>query len=88
MTNPENVGQQFEHLFHGTDATFASGDLVTPQAVSKDGEKGYGYAFATPDREYAAEHGKNVYEVEGLGDEYVHPDNEDAVVSRTGFRVK
>lgn len=86
--HPNNVGQQFEHLFHGTDAKFKPGDLVTPQTISRDGEKGYGYAFATPDKVYAAEHGKNVYEVEGLGDEHVHPDNEDAVVSRTGFRVK
>lgn len=28
-----------------------------------------------------------VYQVEGLGDEWVHPDNTDAVVSTAGFRV-
>jgi hypothetical protein len=85
--HPDNVGKQFK-LFHGTDAVFSSGDVITPQSTAKDGSEGYGYAFATPDKEYAAEHGANVYEVEGFGDERGHPDNEDAVVSKVGFKVK
>jgi len=78
-------GPQF--LYHGTDADLEPEDMVTPQGTSKDGAEGYGWAFATPDSEYAAEHGKNVYLVEGTGDEQVHPDNEEAVVSKKGFRV-
>ena len=74
-------------LFHGSRALLKEGDLVEPNRPPSDGGEPYGVAFATPDLDYASEHGNNVYQVEGLGDEYVHPDNEDAVVSKTGFRV-
>jgi hypothetical protein len=78
---------QNQILFHGTSAALKPGDVVTPQATSKDGEEGYGWAFATPDAEYAGEHGSNVYQVEVPDDAQVHPDNEDAIVSKKGFRV-
>jgi hypothetical protein len=74
-------------LFHGTDAVLKPGDVVTPQETSRDGEAGYGWAFATPDRDYAKEHGTNIYRVEAPEDAQIHPDNEDAVVSKEGFKV-
>jgi hypothetical protein len=77
-------GPQF---YHGSNHSFEPGDIVSPQKLSKDKEKGSGWAFATPDKDYAAEHGKYVYVVESLGDEAPHPDNEEAIVSKKGFRV-
>lgn len=82
-----NADFQNQILFHGTDAALNPGDVVTPQNTAKNGEEGYGWAFATPDKEYAAEHGKNIYHVEAPDDAQIHPDNEEAVVSKKGFRV-
>lgn len=40
--HPDNVGKQFQHLFHGTDAELNVGDEITPQGGSK-------FAYATTD---------------------------------------
>jgi hypothetical protein len=38
-------------------------------------------------REFAKSNPARVYEVEHLGDAFFHPDNKDAVASKSGFRV-
>ena len=47
--HPDNIGQQFGALFHGTPHEFKPGDHITPQGEEP-------YAFATPDLQYATEH--------------------------------
>jgi len=46
MTSPENVGQQFAHLFHGTAHPFKIGDIVRPRYPMV-------HAFATTDPDKA-----------------------------------
>lgn len=70
-------------MFHGTDAHLNEGDLVEPRVQ--------GLAWASTNRDVAAEYGKHIYEV--------HPAEDQERVkaaaakfgiyaSRTGFKVK
>jgi hypothetical protein len=47
-------------LFHGTNAVFKIGDVITPDPSD---EGGMSVAHATESQRYASEHGPNVYKV-------------------------
>jgi hypothetical protein len=50
--HPDNVGQQFSPLFHGTVHPFKEGDSVTPQGDEP-------FAYATPNFNYALQRGRD-----------------------------
>lgn len=72
--HPDNIGQQFAPLFHGTDADLPTNGMVLPG--DKVGAASAGTpmdeAWATENLEDAKHYGKNVYEVA-----HVHPPSED-----------
>lgn len=61
--HPDNVGKQFEHLFHGTTHPFEVGDIVQPKMTSTGRKE----AFAGTDADLAHEYARYKSETGEMG---------------------